>query len=389
MNLVYSLGCMVLTGMVFATVCEKAKLPRIVGYLLAGIVLGPFVGNQIGETTLAVSGDVRKIALIVILLKAGFSLNLEDLKKVGRSAVCMSFLPATCEMIGYAVLATKIVGCSVLEACIIGSVLAAVSPAVVVPRMVRLMEEGYGTKKGIPQMILAGSSCDDIFVIVVFTSFVNMAQGGNVQIQDFIQIPVSIVLGVALGIVVGIFMQKVFCSVFKETTVQVILVLAVSCLLVIVEDYVPVSGLLAVIAMACTLHKKMDTEPIAKAYGEIWKFAEILLFVLVGAAVDIRYLGTVGVRAVLLVLLALVFRAVGVCLSVMKSGLNKKEKLFCVLAYIPKATVQAAIGSVPLSMGLSCGSLVLSIAVTGILITAPLGAFLIDSSYRHLLTKEY
>lgn len=385
--MLYSLGCIICLGIVFGKLAEVLKLPRLVGMLLVGIILGPFGLNQISQNILVISGDIRKVALIIILLKAGLSLDLKDLKKAGRSAICLSFLPASFEIVGYILILPYVTGCTILDAAIIGSILAAVSPAVVVPRMVKLIEEGYGTKKVIPQMILAGSSCDDVFVIVLFTSFISMATGNGVNIRNFVNIPISIILGILLGIFIGWILSKVFL-ILKENTIQVCILIGISCLLVLVDNYMPISGLLSVISTASTLHCLCDTKALSNCFGEIWKFAEILLFVLVGAAVNIHYLGSVGFMAILIILVALVFRSIGVVLSVIKTGLNKNEILFCILSYIAKATVQAAIGSIPLSMGLECGELALSIAVMGIVFTAPISAFLMDSTYKKLLEKE-
>ncbi len=385
--MLYSLACIIILGIILGFISEKMRLPKLVGMLLTGIILGPYCLNQIHINILNISSDIRKIALIIILLKAGLSLDLNDLKKSGRSAICMTFLPATFEILGYMILAPLLTGCSLLEACIIGSILAAVSPAVVVPRMVKLIEEGYGKDKAIPQMILAGSSCDDVFVIVLFTSFISMATGSGINIMSFINIPISIILGILLGIVMGYFLSKIY-KIFKDNTIQACILIGISCLLVLIDDYLPISGLLAVISCASTLHHLVNTQELSKSFGEIWKFAEILLFVLVGAAVNIQYLGKVGAITIVLILGALIFRSIGVFISVFHTELNKKEILFCIISYLPKATVQAAISSIPLSLGLGCGELALSVAVMGIVITAPIGAFLIDNSYTKLLKKE-
>lgn len=333
-----SLALIFLTGLLLASLFEKLKLPRIIGMLLAGILLGPYVLNLLDDSVLSISSDLRQMALIIILIKAGLSLNLSDLKKVGRPAILMSFVPATFEIIGYVLLAPTLLGISKIEAAVMGSVLAAVSPAVVIPRMVQLMETNYGTEKSIPQLIMAGASCDDIFVIVLFSTFSSMAQGGSANIMDFVNIPVSILLGIVIGAMIGYLLALFFETCHRQG------------------------------------HSIRSSLKVL-----------ILLFVLVGAAVDIRYTMQAGIAAVAMILLALVFRAVGVCLCMTKTSLNFKERLFCVIAYLPKATVQAAIGSVPLSMGLACGQIVLSVAVLAILITAPLGAIGIDRTYKKLL----
>lgn len=395
-----SLAFIFLAGLAMAGICQQLKIPRIIGMLAVGILLGPSVLNLLDPSILMISADLRKMALIIILLKAGLSLNIADLKKVGRPAIMMSFVPASFEILGFVLLGPVLLGLSVIEAAVMGAVLAAVSPAVVVPRMVQLMETKYGTEKSIPQMIMAGASCDDIFVIVLFTTFAGMAQGGSAGIGDFIGIPVSIVLGILLGAAVGWLTGRFFETVYAHrhcvrNSMKVIILLGFSFLLVSVETWlegiVPVSGLLAVVNMAAVL--KMSSvdfvsKRLSEKFGKLWLAAEVILFVLVGAAVDIRYTLVAGPAAVLLILLALVFRSVGVTICMLGTKLNFRERLFCVIAYLPKATVQAAIGSVPLSMGLSCGNMVLSVAVLAIIITAPLGAFGIDFSYRRLLKKE-
>lgn len=390
-----SLALMILVGLSMSYIVEKIKLPKIIGLLVTGIVLGPYVLNVLDESILNISSQLRQIALIIILIKAGLTLNLEDLKKVGRPAILMAFLPATFELIAYILFAPFILGVTRIEAAVIGAVLAAVSPAVVVPRMVYLIENQYGTEKGIPQMILAGASCDDIYVIVLFSSFLTMAQGGSVQLLDFVNIPVSIVLGIVLGIIAGLILAFMFKHQHMQNSMKIIIILGVAFLLMSIEtwleDYISLSGLLAVVSMACVIKltsQKDTSSSLADMTGKLWLFAEIMLFVLVGAAVDIRYALTTGIGAVLMIFVALAVRAIGVWICLIGTNLNIKERLFCVIAYLPKATVQAAIGSVPLAMGLSCGSIVLSVAVLAILITAPLGAIGIDMSYARILVKE-
>lgn len=395
-----SLALVFLLGLAAAALCSRIGLPRIIGMLLVGILIGPYVLNWLDDSILSISSDLRRMALIIILIKAGLSLDLSDLKRVGRPAVMMACVPASCEILAFFLLAPHILGINRIEAAVMGAVLGAVSPAVVVPRMVQLMEEKRGTGQGIPQMILAGASCDDIYVIVLFSTFVGMAQGGSANMMDFVNIPVSIVLGVALGAAVGLLLHLFLETVYRHgcyvrNSTKVILILGLSFLLMAVETWlkgiVSVSGLLAVMSMACVLKIKSSekvTKRLSAKFGKLWIAAEAILFVLVGAAVDIRCAAQAGAAAVLMIALALVFRAVGVSLCMLGTRLNRKERLFCVIAYLPKATVQAAIGSVPLSMGLPCGQLVLSVAVLAILITAPLGAIGIDRTAGRLLVQE-
>ena len=391
-----SLSLIFLVGLVMGAICQKLKLPRIIGMLVTGIVLGPYILDFLDPSILSISADLRKMAHIINLIKAGLSLALKDLKKAGRRALLMSFVPASCEIIGYILLAPVILGINHAEAAVMGAVLAAVSPAVVVPRMVMLIEKHYGTDKAIPQMILSGASCDDIFVIVLFTTFLNVAQGGKANVMDFVNIPVSIILGIILGIVTGLWLYLFFeTSYARKHTVRnsmkVIIVLGFSFLLIAIEGKVSVSGLLAVVAMACTLKFKCVpavSARLSEKFGKLRRAAEVILFVLVGAAVDIRYTLKAGLPALLMILTALVFRAAGVLLCTVKTNLTWKERLFCVIAYLPKATVQAAIGSVPLAAGLACGQIVLSVAVLAIIVTAPLGALGIDCSYKRLLTED-
>lgn len=395
-----SLALVFLAGLAAAAVCSAIKLPRIIGMLLVGIVLGPHILNVLDDSILSISSELRQMALIIILLKAGLSLNLSDLRQVGRPAVLLSCLPATCELAGYILLAPYLLGVNRIEAAVMGAVLAAVSPAVVVPRMVFLMENRWVTDKSIPQMLLAGASCDDIYVIVLFTTFTGIAQGGNARAADFLNIPVSIVLGIAVGAAAGYALSRFFEAAFARNhmvrgSVKVIIVLSVSFLLVALETVlkgrIALSGLLAVTSMACMLARKTTGEVrarLSEKFGKLWIAAELILFVLVGAAVDIQYVSETGLAAVLMVFAALIFRAAGVVLCLAGTKLSRRERLFCVIAYLPKATVQAAIGSVPLAMGLPCGKIVLSVAVLAILITAPLGALGMDAAYWKLLKYE-
>ena len=392
-----SLALIFLVGLSLAAIFGKLKLPRLVGMLLTGILLGPFVLDFLDPQILGISAELRKMALVIILIKAGLSLNFSDLKKVGRPALLMAFLPASFEIVAFLLFAPMLLGVSRVEALLMGSVLAAVSPAVVVPRMVALMDEGRGADKKIPQLILAGASLDDIFVIVLFTAFLGINTGGGVGAMTFLNIPISIVLGIALGALVGFAVAYLFELFHRKgltirNTLKTILLLAIAFLLLAIEVWlegvVAVSGLLAIMSMAMVYAMQTKAEVINRLkdkYGKLWLAAEVLLFVLVGAAVNIRYTLSAGPLAVAMILIGLAFRSVGVFICLLGTNLNKKERLYTVFAYLPKATVQAAIGAVPLSMGISCGNIILSVAVLGILITAPLGAILMDSTKKKLL----
>lgn len=395
-----SLAYIFLVGLTMARICQLLRLPRIIGMLITGIVLGPYVLNVLDPSVLSISAELRRLALIIILLKAGLSLDVKDLIKVGRPAVLLSFVPASFEILGYVLLAPMLLGITHVEAAVMGAVLAAVSPAVVVPRMVYYMEHGYGTEKGIPQMLMAGASCDDIFVIVLFTTFLGIAQGGSAHAIDFLNIPLSIVMGISLGLLVGYALYVFFETAYVRkryirNSTKVIIVMAVAFLLMAVEVWlagkVAVSGLLAVMSMAIMMKNKSTgfvSKRLSDKFGKLWLAAEVILFVLVGAAVDIRYTVQAGFSAVLVIASALLFRALGVWLSTAATPLSKKERVFCVLAYLPKATVQAAIGAVPLTAGLACGKIVLSVAVMGIVLTAPLGALGMDVCHKKALQRE-
>ena len=397
--MIQSLAFIFLLGLIMAEVSKQLKLPRIVGMLFTGIVLGPFVLNLLDPKILSISAELRQIALLIILIKAGLSLDLKDLKKASRPALLLSFLPASFEILGYALLAPILLKISTIDALLMGAVLSAVSPAVVVPRMSMLMDEGYGTDKAIPQMIMAGASMDDIFVIVLFTSFLGMAMGQGVDLSQFAKIPISIVLGIAIGAVFGLVASFVFEKSFSKkhlirNSMKVIIILALSFLLVAIEgllkEKIAISSLIAVVTMAMTIRIKSVESVSARLsskFAKLWIAAEVMLFVLVGAEVDIRYTLDAGLMAIVMIFLALAFRTIGVLIALAGTGLNKKEKLFTVFSYLPKATVQAAIGSVPLAMGLESGKIILSVAALAILITAPLGATAMDLTYKHYLNK--
>lgn len=389
-----SLALIFLFGLIFGALFQKLRLPPLLGMLIVGIVLGPYALNWLDDSLLSISADLRQIALIIILTRAGLNLNISDLKKVGRPAILMCFLPACFEILGMLVLAPPLLHISYLDAAIMGAVVGAVSPAVIVPKMLRLMEEGYGTEKSIPQLILAGASVDDVFVIVLFSSFTGLAKGESFSPWRFAEIPISILLGILLGAALGLLLAFFFQKVHVRDSVKVLLLLSFSFLLVALEDalegFVPISGLIAVMSLGIALQRKRDivARRLSLKFSKLWVAAELLLFVLVGATVDLHYAYAAGLPAVILIFGVLLFRMAGVWVCLFKTKLLFKERLFCVLAYMPKATVQAAIGSVPLSMGLSCGNIVLTVAVLAILITAPLGAFLIDLTYKKLLSRD-
>lgn len=388
-----SLALIFLCGLLLGSIFQKIKLPPLLGMIITGIILGPYALNLIDQSVLSISSDLRQIALIIILTRAGLNLDINSLKKVGRPAILMCFLPACFEIIGMVLLAPPLLGISILDALIMGTVVAAVSPAVIVPKMLKLIETGYGKDKSIPQMIMAGASVDDVFVIVLFTSFTGLAQGESFSPISLIQVPISIILGLGLGILIGIILGFFFKKVHMRDSIKVIIILSISFLLVTLENslkgIVPISGLIAIMSIGISLQKiRSDaSKRISTKFSKLWVAAELMLFVLVGATVDIKYAFSAGIMAILLIFGVLVFRMIGVLICLIKTKLNKKERIFCMIAYCPKATVQAAIGSIPLTMGLSCGNIVLTVAVLSILITAPLGAFFIELLYKKLLKK--
>lgn len=388
-----SIASILLLGLFVGWLFSRMKLPSLLGMIMVGILLSPNCLNMVDCSVLNISGELRQIALVIILTRAGLSLNLADLKKVGRPAVLMCFVPACFEILGTILLAPLLLGVSVLDAAIIGSVIAAVSPAVVVPRMIKLMDEGYGNDKKIPQLILAGASVDDVFVIVVFTALTALASTGEISATSFWKIPISIILGIVMGALTGALFVQFFKRHHMRDTIKVLVILSVSFLLLELQDrlegIIPMSGLLAIMSMGIIINQKYDVlaKRLSAKYNKLWLGAEIFLFVLVGIAVDLKYAVSAGIVVILLVILALFFRMTGVALAIAKTELNKKERIFCALAYTPKATVQAAIGAIPLSMGLGCGNIVLTVAVVSILITAPFGAICIDNLYQKLLAK--
>lgn len=387
-----SVSLILIVGMSMGWICQRLKLPGLLGMLMTGIILGPYALGLLDGSILGISSELRKMALIIILTRAGLGLDLSGLKKMGRSAVLMCFVPASFELLGMLFLAPKLLGITWLEAAVMGAVLAAVSPAVVVPRMVKLMEEGYGGKEGIPQLILAGASVDDVYVIVLFSTFVGMMQGEGASLIRFVNIPVSIFLGIAIGLCIGVLLAVFFQKFHMRDTSKVLIILSISFLLVVLEDRlttsITFSALIAIMFIGIGLQRKREAvaKRLSVKYGKLWVAAEVFLFVLVGATVNIGYLSKVGIRALVLIVGALLFRMLGVFVCLLGTGLKGKEKAFVMLAYTPKATVQAAIGGIPLSLGLACGDMVLTVAVLAIVLTAPLGAFAIDLSYKKLLS---
>ena len=387
-----SIALIILMGLSLAFIFDKLKLPRLIGMILTGIILGPYMLNVLDPTILNISSELRQIALVIILTRAGLALDIKDLKKVGRPAILMCFIPAVFEILGFIILGPKLLNLSFLDSAILGTVIAAVSPAIIVPRMIKLMDEGYGTKKSIPQLILAGASVDDIFVIVLFTSLTSLAKSeSSFSLNVLLQIPISIILGVLIGIVIGLILIKLFKVIHTRDSNKLLIILSISFLFITLEnslkEYIPISGLLAVMSLGATIYKSNNDLSIrlSSKYSKLWAGAEIFLFVLVGATVNINYALRLGLVSVIIIILALLFRILGVYLSLIKTNLNKKERLFTSLSYLPKATVQAAIGALPLSMGLSSGETILTVAVVSILVTAPLGAILIDNTYKKLL----
>ena len=389
-----SISLILILGMFMGWICRKMKLPALLGMLITGIILGPYGLNLLDGSILGISAELRKIALIIILTRAGLGLDLSGLKKIGRPAVLMCFVPASFELLGMILLAPKLMGLSVLESAVMGAVLAAVSPAVVVPRMVKLMDEGYGVKEGIPQLILAGASVDDVYVIVLFSTFVGMMQGEGASILKFVNIPVSVFFGIAIGLFLGVLLAYFFKKVHIRDTSKVLIILSISFLLVVIEDKlttaITFSSLIAVMFIGIGLQKKREAvaKRLSVKYGKLWVAAEVFLFVLVGATVNIEYLGKIGAKAFVVIIGALIFRMFGVFVCLLGTSLKRKERLFAMMAYTPKATVQAAIGGIPLALGLACGDTVLTVAVLAIVFTAPLGAFAIDWSYKKLLNKQ-
>lgn len=390
----FSLGIILLSALLAASLCKKLRMPPLIGMLAVGIAIGPYALDLIDGSILDISPELRKIALIIILTRAGLSLDLAALKRVGRPAVLMCFVPACFEILGMALLAPLFLHIRLMEALILGAVIGAVSPAVIVPKMLKLSEKGYGADKGIPQLLLAGASVDDVFVIVMFSTFTGLEKNGTFSAFSLATIPVSVMLGVAAGLGIGCLLGKLFERIHIRDTEKLLLFLCAAFFLVAFEDTfgekVPFSALIAVMSIGVAVQKirPMAAERLSARFNKLWVAAEIFLFVLVGACVNLPYAAKAGISTVILILLVLLFRMAGVFVCLIKTNLNLKERLFCMLAYTPKATVQAAIGGIPLALGLACGETVLTAAVIAILVTAPLGALLIDKTYKKLLDRS-
>lgn len=389
-----SLAIIFLLGLLMGSIFNKLKLPSLMGMIFTGILISPYAFNLLDDKILSISPDLRQLALVIILTRAGLSLDVKDLKKVGRPAVLMCFVPACFEILAVVLIAPKLLGVTVLEAAIMGAVVAAVSPAIIVPRMINLIEQKIGKENSIPQLIMAGASVDDIFVIVLFTAFTDLAKGGDMSLSSFAQIPISIVIGILVGVLIGVVLIKIFNKVHLRDSIKVIIILSVSFLLIelqnSLENVIPMSGLLAIMSMGILIKAKYEVLAVrlSNKYNKLWLAAEIVLFVLVGATVNVKYAITAGIPVVIVILFALMIRMIGVFVCLIKTKLSKKERLFCMIAYTPKATVQAAIGGMPLAMGLTCGNIVLTVAVLAIIITAPFGAIGIDSTYKKLLCSD-
>lgn len=392
--MLFDIGLIFIFGIILARLCEKVGLAPIIGMLVAGIIISPNQLGLVGEEIVRISPELRQIALLVILSRAGLSLNFDRLKRVGRPAILLSFIPASLEMIGIVIFARIFFDIDTIDAAILAAVLAAVSPAIVVPRMIRLMDEGYGQDKSIPEMILAAASVDDVFVIVFFSSFLGLKTGGSLRAMSFLNIPISIATGILLGLVTGKILLIILRKVDLNPIYQAMIFISASFLLLrfeeILKPYLAISALIAIMAAGMTINRKDEdlARNLLEPYNDLWKVFELLLFVLVGVSVDLAYVREAGILALVLIAIGLVFRMIGVNLSLIGTELNNNERLFTSLAYLPKATVQAAIGPVALQMGLAAGNLILSVSVIAILFTAPLGAILTDKTYKILLKKS-
>lgn len=390
-----SVAIIMLLGLPANKIFEKLKMPGLLGMLILGIIIGPYGLNWLQTDMLNASADLRKIALIIILLRAGLGINKNDLKKVGGTALKMSCIPGLVEGFFIAFASVRFLNLSFIQGGILGFIVAAVSPAVVVPSMLNLIENNIGTNKGIPTLILTGASIDDVFAITIFSVFLGLYSGAHINIGvQVLSIPISIVLGIIAGIIIGLIMVKIFKSYHIRDTKKVLLILGFSILLTELENILntklEIASLLGVMSMAFVITEKMPNvgERLASKFNKIWVFAEILLFVLVGAQVNVGVAVNAGKMGIVVILIGLFGRSLGVIISLLGTDFNWKERLFCVISYVPKATVQAAMGAVPLSLGVKSGDVILAIAVLSILITAPMGAIGINFFAKRLLDNQ-
>lgn len=387
-----SLAIIILLGLVVNTVFERLEMPGLLGMLILGVIIGPHALNWIDPDLIKISDDLRKIALIVILLRAGLGISRESLKKVGSTAIKLSCIPGLMEGFTIAIISTVVLDFSFIQGGILGFIIAAVSPAVVVPHMLNYIEQGIGTKKGVPTLLLAGSSIDDVFAITIFATFLGLYSGAHVNIGiKILSVPISIILGIVIGLTLGLIMVSIFKRNHIRDTKKVLLIIGIAILLTalekVLERKVEIAGLLGVMTIGFMILEKMPNvgKRLAIKFNKIWVFAEILLFVMVGSQVDISVALDSGLDGLTIIFIGLIARSLGVIFSTLGTNLSWRERLFCIISYTPKATVQAAIGSVPLSLGVKSGDVILAVAVLSILITAPLGAIGIRASAHKLL----
>lgn len=389
-----SIALIIILGLLANYLFMKLKLPGLLGMLILGIIMGPYVFNQLDESILIISSDLRKLALIIILLRAGLGISKSNLNKVGKTAIKMSFIPGLLEGFSIAGMSMLIFDLSFIEGGILGFIIAAVSPAVVVPSMLNFISDKIGTKKSIPTLILASASVDDVVAITIFTAFLGLYSGSKVNIGiQLLNIPFSILLGITIGIILGLGLVWMFNKYHIRDTKKVLIILGIAILLTSTEELlsgvIPIASLLGVMTIGFILLEKKENvaKRLALKYNKIWIFAEILLFVLIGSQVNINVAFESGFKGLIIIAIGLTARGIGVLISTAGTNLNKKERLFCIIAYIPKATVQAAIGAIPLSLGIPSGDLILALAVLSILITAPLGLIGINIGSKKLLDQ--
>lgn len=391
--MILSLGLILILGFIIGWLLSKIKIPGLVGMIIVGLLIGPYCLGLIDEKILSISTELRQVALVIILTRSGLNLDIDSLRKIGRPAILMSFIPATLEIIGTTLISQLLLEITIFESILLGTVLAAVSPAVVSPRMIKLIEERFGENHQVPKLILAGSSVDDIYVIVLFYTFLGLVGNNTFDFVSITMIPVTIILGVLLGIIVGLILSYILKKTNFKTAINILIIISSSFLMIglenMLKDYISISSLLGIMVTGIVLlfRNKEKAKQLSDGYNNLWIFFEIILFVLVGATVDFSYAINNGLIAILILMIGLLFRTLGVLLCLIKTKLTFKERLFTILAYIPKATVQASIGGIALSLGLSCGSIILTVSVISILITAPIGAILIDNLSSKLLDR--